>query len=76
MKRLCLLITFIFPLLVLAQGSRIIVSSGQRDIVSMTELDPHEIAAENLADIVRNIYDTLYDIQRDGSVTESLAERC
>lgn len=76
MKRFCLLITLFFPVLVSAEGSRVIVSSGQRDIVSMTELDPHEIAAENLADVVRNIYDTLYDIQRDGSITEGLVEHC
>ena len=77
MKRFYLLIVLFLPALVLcAEGSRIIVSSGQRDIVSMTELDPHEIAAEHLADVVRNIYDTLYDIQKDGSITESLAERC
>ncbi len=76
MKRFCLLIVLVFPALVAAEASRIIVSSGQRDIVSMTELDPHEIASENLADVVRNIYDTLYDIQKDGSLTESLVERC
>jgi len=76
MKRFCLLIGLVFPVLAAAEGSRIVVSSGQKDIVSMTELDPHEIASEHLADIVRNVYDTLYDIQRDGTVTESLAEHC
>jgi ABC-type transport system substrate-binding protein len=76
MKRLCLIFAIAFPALVVAEGKSIIVSSSPKDIITMSELDPHETSNEHLSDITRNIYDTLYDIQKDGSITESLVEHC
>lgn len=75
MKKLCL---FIFALSfgVLADDNRVIVSSGQQDILSMTELDPHERTSEYLEDITRQIYDTLYTIDKNGNIQESLATSC
>jgi peptide/nickel transport system substrate-binding protein len=76
MNRFCFILAIVLPSLLVAEGKSVVVSSGQKDIVTMSELDPHEVSNEYLSDIVRNIYDTLYDIQADGSITESLAEHC
>jgi len=76
MKRSFLIIALIIPSLAVAGVSKITVACGQRDISSMAELDPHELVSENLADIVRNIYDTLYEVKSDGSFTEGLATNC
>ncbi len=55
---------------------RAVVCTGQKDIVSMWELDPHESLPPHLDDIRKQIYDTLYEADASGNPKESLVEYC
>ncbi|MFH1223090.1 MAG: ABC transporter substrate-binding protein [Pseudomonadota bacterium] len=74
------MINFLFIFLLcfgaFAAEKSVIVSTGQQDITSMTQLDPHERTPEHLDDINRQIYDTLYEIDESGNVTEGLVSSC
>ncbi len=64
-----------FAFCVYAQ-KKAIICSGDKDIVSMWELDPHEDIPIHLDDIRRQIYDTLYELDITGEPRESLLEQC
>lgn len=70
-----LLLVLITPVGLFAQREAV-VCTGQNDIVSMWELDPHEGVPAHLDDIRRQIYDTLYELDPAGNVTEGLVEHC
>jgi len=61
---------------VFAADNRVVISTGQKDIVSMAELDPHEKISDYLQDITRQIYDTLYEMDENGNVNEGLVDHC
>ena len=74
-KALLLFVCLSFSFYAYAQ-KKAVVCTGETDITSMWELDPHEDIPAHLDDIRAQIYDTLYEFDKSGEPKESMVESC
>ncbi|MBN1115253.1 MAG: ABC transporter substrate-binding protein [Oligoflexia bacterium] len=57
-------------------GKSITVSTCTRDLSTVMEIDPHIRVPGCINDIRHQIYDTLYEFDDDGNISESLVKSC